>query len=360
MDIVSLAQELERLRAAAVDAVVSTEKVNAVSENGVLTIEVPDYGRYPLTHWGHEQLAEKSRIPFGYYQQMLQEGHADLAATNVNTWLRHRAGDGKDKLLIRMTDQKVRAVLSNRYRMLDNYDLALLTMGRAKEHGAEVLRCDLTDQRMYIKLVVPQYKEYLTFTPQETAAHTWHEVGEDEVIPGLIVSNSEVGAGAFRVEPFLFRRACSNGCITDARLYQIHMGRELDIGQLIYSDETRQLEDKAIWSKVKDVIDSTFNPAVLKVLVDKMRAARGIPIENEFVPSVVDTVVKNAQLSKEHRDSLLAYFAKEGNTVFGIVNGMTRLAQDFASADDQVALERYAGKVLYAPELVVPAARKVA
>lgn len=353
MDIVSLANELERLKSTSVDVVVSTKDLKAVPEQGILTVEVSDLGKLPMTRWGHEQLAEKTGIPFRYYNQMTDAGLVDLAAANVNAWLQRRYDDGKDKLLVRTADSKVRAILSNRYRVLDNYDLAILTMERAKEHEAVIQRCDLTDQRMYLKLVVPKYKEYLEFTPEEKAAHTFHAAGEDEIIPGLVVSNSEVGSGAFRVEPFLFRTACSNGLISEASLYKVHLGRELDIGRLIYTDETRRLEDQYIWSRVKDVIDATFNPEVLKALVDKLRQARGLEIPEDQVPEVVDVVVKNVQLSKEHRDALLGYFAKEGNSVFGLVNGITRLAQDFEDADQQVELERYAGKVLYAPEIVV-------
>ena len=353
MDIVSLAQELERLRSTAVDAVVSTKELKAVPEAGVLTIEVPDLGNYPLTRWGHEQLAEKTGIPFRYYNAMLDSGLTELAASNVNAWLQKRDQDGNGKLLIRTVDKKVRAVLSNRYRVLDNYDLAMLAMERAKEHEAVIQRADLTDQRMYVKLVVPKYKEYLEFTPEEKAAHTWHSAADDEVIPGLVISNSEVGSGAFRVEPFLFRSACVNGVILESTLYQIHLGRELDLGKVIFTDDTRRLEDQLIWSKVRDVIDATFNPEVLRAIVDKLRATKGILIPEERIPSVVDTVVKDTQLSKEKRDALLTYFGREGNSVFGLVNGITRLAQDFENADDQVALERYAGKILAEPMLVV-------
>jgi len=355
VDIVALAKELERLRSTAVDVVASTREVRAVPERdrGILTIEVPDLGRLPLTPWGHEQLAEKTGIPIRYYNQMLSAGLVDLAAENVNAWLDRRE---RDKLLIRSADGKVRAVLSSRYRVLDNYDLAILTMERAKEHGAEILRCDLTDTHMYIKLVVPRYKEYLEFTPQEKAAHVWHEA-RDEVIPGLVVSNSEVGAGAFRVEPFLFRKACSNGVIAEEALYQVHLGREREIGRLVFSDETRRLEDQVIWSKARDIIDSTFSPDVLKALVDRLRASNGISIPEERSGQVVDAVVRNLQLSEEKRDSLLTYFAREGNTVFGLVQGVSRLAQDFPDPDRQVEVERYAGRVLYAPEIIVSAER---
>ncbi len=352
-DIVALAGELARLKETTKDVVVPTKDLMAVVEQGRILLEAPDLGRLPVTRWGHEQLAEKTGIPMRYYDQMNAAGLADLAAANVNAWLQKKDEDGKDRLLLRAADGHVRAVLSGHYRMLDNYDLAILTLERAKEHEAVVQQCALTDQRMYVKLMVPKFKEYLEFTKEEKAAHTWHEAGKDEVIPGLVVSNSEVGAGAFRVEPFLFRKACSNGLILEDKLYQIHMGREMDIGVQIFSDETRRLEDRALWSKVRDVIDSTFNPVVLKALVDKLRESRGQLIPEAQVTKAVDVIAKDFSMSKDKRDSLLAYFSKEGNSVFGLVNGITRLAQDYANADDQVALERYAGKVLSRPEIVV-------
>ena len=348
MSIVELAQELERLRSTTKDVVVPTKSLRAVAEQGTVTIEIPDLGRLPLTRWGHEQLAEKTTVPFRYYNQMVDAGLADLAAQNVNAWLQKRHENGKEKLLIRSADSKVRAILSDRYRMMDSYDLAILTMERAKEHEATVQRCDLTDTHMYLKLVVPKYKEYL-----DQAGTEGVHVPEDEVIPGLVVSNSEVGAGAFRVEPFLFRGKCRNGMILEQKLYQVHLGHELDVGQLVFSDETRRLEDRVIWAKARDVIDSTFKPEVLKALVEKLRAARGMPIPDDKTAEVVDLVVKDAEISKEKRDDLLRYFAAEGASVFGLVNGITRLAQDYENADDQVNLERYAGRILYKPEIVV-------
>ena len=83
------------------------------------------------------------------------------------------------------------------------------------------------------------------------------------------------------------------------------------------------------------------------------RRANASPARLNVIESVVDTVVKDTQLSKEKRDALLPYFGREGHSVFGLVNGITRLAQDFENADDQVALERYAGRILAEPMLVV-------
>lgn len=61
------------------------------------------------------------------------------------------------------------------------------------------------------------------------------------------------------------------------------------------------------------------------------------------------TVVQNLALTDQARDNLLRYFTAEWHNLYGLVNGVTRLAQDFADPDTQVDLERAAGNILTAP-----------
>lgn len=363
-DIVALAQELQRLRETSTDIVATTKDLKAVqTRDGIIltgvqdmpeatgmALDVPGFGTYPLTHHGHQQLAEKTGIPFRYYEAMQGARFYDLVAENVNRWLSVQA----DRRLVRVADGKVRAVLSDRYRVLDNYDLAMLVMDRAVEHAAIVQASDLTETRMYIKLVVPEYTAKLAFTEEEKRAHTWHGAMDDEVIPGLVVSNSEVGDGAFRVEPFLFRKVCSNGVILEESLYKVHLGSRLEVGELIYSDETRKLADAALWSKVRDIIDATFDEKLLKSVIARMAATKTMPLEKP--QEVVDAVVQGLQLSETRKLDLIRYFAKESDTVFGLVNGITRLAQDFEDTEDQVRLERYAGAILAKPAAIMEVA----
>jgi len=357
MGIVDLAQELERLKATTLDVVAGTATLKAVTSNdgiiieetgenlGHLRLDIPDYGSYPLTRHGHEQLAEKTGIPFRYYERMQGARKYGLLADNVNSWLPF----DHDRRLIRIADGKVRAVLSDRYRVLDNYDLAMLVMERAKEHVAKVLESVLTETRMYIKLVVPEYTAKLDFTEEEKRDHTWHHAGDDEVIPGLVVSNSEVGDGAFRVEPFLFRSVCSNGVILEEGLYKVHLGSRLELGDLVFTDETRKLADRALWSKVQDIIDATFDEKLLKSVIAKFQATKEMRLEKP--QEAFDVVVKDLTLSDEKRDQLLRFFGREGDTVFGLVNGITRLAQNFPdNPERQVELERYAGSMVSKPD----------
>lgn len=342
MEIINLVHELERLKRSSADVVTPSGLITAVEDGGTVKIDLKTYGKLPLTTHAETQLAEKTGIPIKYFHDMTGAGMADLAAENVNRWLKH----ADDNRLVRMADGKVRAILSDRYRVLDNYDLAIRTMERAKAHNAIILDSQLTEERMYIKALAPEAKEYLDFTPEEKQAHTWHKVDKDTIIPGIIVSNSEVGSGAFRVEPFTFREVCSNTAIGTDTLFKIHLGGRLEAGQLIYRDTTLQSMDRALWNQVSDLIDGTFNPAVFKKMIDQMRQAASIEIKEP--KEVIDVTAKDLALSEEKKLDLLRYFSKEGETGFGLVNGITRLAQDFENYDQRVDIERYAGKKLEA------------
>lgn len=65
----------------------------------------------------------------------------------------------------------------------------------------------------------------------------------------------------------------------------------------------------------------------------------------------IDVVCKNVGLTDEHRESLLSYLMApqdpltEGGTVWGMVNGINRLAHGLG-ADEEARLERAAGEVL--------------
>lgn len=105
----------------------------------------------------------------------------------------------------------------------------------------EVMSCEVTENRMYIKIVNHRL---------EMAC-----VG-DIVQAGVVISNSEVGLGAVSVQPLVYTLACSNGMVINSLgERKTHVGRAakvLDDGFLLYSDETKEAEDKAFMLKLRD------------------------------------------------------------------------------------------------------------
>ena len=152
-------------------------------------------GEYVVTGLARRQLADKLKLPFAYFERMRTE-QPKLLDRNVNTWLQ---SDG-DRRMIRTLDGQVRAVLSDRYRRLDNFDLAenVLPILQRLE-GARFESVGLTETKMYLKVITPRVE--------------FEGAPGDIVQAGIVITNSEVGCGTLSVQPLIYRLVCKNGLI---------------------------------------------------------------------------------------------------------------------------------------------------
>jgi hypothetical protein len=316
---------LKRQKLNSLDIVAEDEHVYAIpDENFGLVLGVYKKGKWPLTEWAHTQLAEKTGIPKKYYDRMREAEEFELLADNINTWLRG------ERRLIRILDGKVRAILSDRYRIIDNYDLVFLALDEfQKKETVEIHRIDLTETMLYIKAI----DRTLTETVKE----------KDVVYGGLIIRNSEVGASALRIEPFILRKVCSNGLILQRTLKKIHLGRQItEIDDINWSDETKELEDKAFWSKVRDVIRATFDRQTFQSWVEKLKESTRIEIEKPM--EAVNNIVEHLGLSEEQKQKLLMYFSEP--TKYGLINAVANLASQTRNVEEQIRLEELGGRIL--------------
>ena len=125
LSIQEMAAEIERQAAAKADYLVNPQKLEMESLGGTPMLRVVEDGvdqMEPLAiqETAHRQLGAHLNIPWKYYERMLQDDPG-LLSYNVNRWL-HR-GEPAQRLL-RTMDGKARAFLSNRYRCIDNFEIA--------------------------------------------------------------------------------------------------------------------------------------------------------------------------------------------------------------------------------------------
>src|SRR5215510_6476086 len=214
--LVDLATELERQLASKKDLFVPSSLMSFETDDGQCGVKISEkegIQRYGITELARRQLAEKLKIPFAYFERMRSEQPA-LLGQNVNTWLQSE----DERRLVRTLDGQVRAVLSDRFRRLDNWDLAEHVLPILQRlDGARFESVELTDTRLYLKAVTARVQCELA-------------VG-DVVQAGVVVSNSEVGCGSLAVQPLLFCLRCKNGLIApDRALRKHHVGRAMDSG----------------------------------------------------------------------------------------------------------------------------------
>lgn len=334
--LLSLAQELQRQLDTKKDLVVPSAFMrHETSEQGNTRLVVEEargpasYGVMPLAR---RQLADKLGIPYAYFERM-REDQPELLDHNVNTWLKSE----REHRLLRTLDGNVRAVLSDRYRRLDNYDLA--------EHVLPILQglpdivfesVELTETRMYIKCVTPRLK--------------FEMAPGDIVQAGIVISNSEVGQGTLSVQPLLFRLVCRNGLIVaDRALRKTHAGRSLaqqEEGVTVYQDDTLQADDKAFFLKVRDIVQAAVSEVTFRQAAEKMRQTMGIPLAGDPVQAV-QVLAQRYTLNDTERSGVLRHLVTGADlSGYGLINAVTHYSHEVEDYDRATEFELLGGKLM--------------
>lgn len=280
----------------------------------------------------HQQIGDYLDIPRKYYRRMLGED-ADLLAYNVNRWLKRNS----EQRMIRTMDGRARAFLSNRYRRIDNLDIASITLpiiGDMKD--AIYASCELTEDYMYIKVVNPRL--------------TAEVVPGDVVQGGVIITNSETGQGSVCVQPLVYRLVCSNGMVVnDARARRYHVGRaaSTDDNFQIYSQETLDADDRAFVLKLQDTVKAAVDEAKFAAVLNKMRESKDAKLNTTDIPNVVKLASANFKITEAESTGVLQHLIEGGDlTLYGLANAVTRYSQDVESYDRATKLEEIGYEVM--------------
>lgn len=338
-----LAQELERQQQSARDFRTPASKVTMevdgkLGEPGVAAaipkLRVGNLGTFGVREHAHAQLAQYTGIPQKYYDRMLAED-VPLLRENVNTWLGRTNGEQR---LVRTLDGAVRGWLSNRYRVIDNHTVAAAVLPTllAKGAGLRVESCEVTEKRLYIKAVNTR----LTVDVKKG----------DPVQAGIVISNSEVGCGAFKIEPLVFILVCLNGAILpDAGLRKFHIGRhteELEHAVEVFADETRAADDRALMLKMRDVVGAAFDEATFRQTAKLLSVTAGNQIEKDPV-AALDGAVEALKLGEKHKPGILTELVRGGDlSQWGLSNAITAYAQKVEAYEEATELERVGGQVI--------------
>jgi hypothetical protein len=313
--------------------VATAERITSLTLGGVENL-----APLPVLDTAHGQLSERLGIPKAYYDRMRDVAPA-LFDDNVNHWL--AAGD--ERRLVRTLDGRARAILSDRYRVLDNLDLASVAIPVLEEHGFEIVSAELTERKLYLKATTPRISAEVK--------------PGDAVQAGIVISNSEVGHGTLKVEPLLYFLVCQNGLlIPEAALRRQHVGRNLGDdfdAERYYRDETRQADDLAFWLKLRDTLAGMLGEPTFLARLEKVRGAAEQPIAADPF-AVVDVTARRYRLSEVERNGVLRHFLAGHNgrgeyTRYGLIQAVTRASQDVPDYDRATELEQLGGQILELP-----------
>jgi uncharacterized protein (UPF0297 family) len=335
-----LAEEIKRQRDAKRDFSAPTQRiefrvkdVNPASRKLTLNLRKTEgTEEFDMTGHFHGQVSSKLEIPKKYYDKMRSTAK-DLLVENVNYWFEKKPM----KRMVRTLDGKARAFLSNRYRTLDNDELAEAILPILGSRGVDVVSAELTDLRFYVKAVSDIEADVKP---------------GDRVRAGVVISNSEVGHGALSVQPLVYRMNSMNAITMDNRLRKYHTGSVQNTGSSVWEylrDETRKQSDKALWMQVSDVTKSILDQEMFNQMVEKFKAALGVDLSGDPA-KIVEVTAKRCNLSDAERGGVLEHLIKGGDlSAYGLANAISSYSSKVDNYDRATELERVSGEIIEEP-----------
>ena len=338
--LVELAQQLQDNQKNKKDFIADTSKMR-IHSNGFVKLYSTELDEaFDINDVCLNQIATKVGLSKKYLDKM-RDGHNSLLMDNFNYWFENTP----QQQMVRTLDGTARAFLSDKYKRVDNDEIAQVVLPILIDNGYEVISTAITDSKMYIKARLPKLER---------------EVTEGDVVQaGVTISNSEVGHGSVNVSPFIYRLICLNGMVVnDSRLNSRHLTSSqatIDGVFEVLSDEAKELDNRALLAKVKDVVLSTSDEVRFNQNVEKMTEATEIKIKKP--KKVIEVLENRFDLTKQEGEDILQNLINRDDkqptaNVWSVVNSITALGNTIEDYDRGTKMQEIGGRLLNEPQLI--------
>jgi hypothetical protein len=289
-----------------------------------------------VTHWSFGQLATIAGAPPSYLRTL----PAAIASSAINYGLQRHGREEHQLFIERDAPWIVHAITSPRYARVHHHELAGRVLDLMAQHpawhlplgykdgvyGAELVPSGayLGDRDMFL-FVVDSNRDLDDPTDRSHAG----------LFRGFILRNSDVGAAALTLDVFLYRAVCGNNVIWG---FQHVAGfRRRHVGASIQDAWTTSLDGVRAALDADTADDRTL---LLRSTTQELGPTRD---------AVLDAVVRRLDLSQ--KQAAEAYTLAEQHetnprSVWGYVQGLTRLSQRTPWQDGRYVLDRAASRLL--------------
>lgn len=301
-------------------------------------------------------LVDKLGIPTKYFDKLDSDEHRGLLDENVTYWLHQNNANYLLRTFIDKDESRgvARALLSDRFRTIDNYDILLATLQAInevkKDTGYDIQLddggCDVSDKRLYMRFICPQVE-----IDASRLLKNYRPGGErpsgvgNGIISGFVVSNSELGYGQFSIAARAKILICNNGAVsTKEKFNQRHLGAKMEEFQ-VWSEESKQKNLELVIAQIKDAVREYVSPECLGRVVANLEEKAGYEVKHPA--DCIKQVTQSIGISEEKADDILSLFIKSGDTsALGVANALTLYAHTKGTADEQYDIERQAMGVM--------------
>ncbi|MGE0703784.1 MAG: DUF932 domain-containing protein [Vicinamibacterales bacterium] len=289
-----------------------------------------------LTHWSFGQLATIASAPPSYLRTL----PAEIASSAINYGLQRHARDQHALFVERVAPWTVHAITSPRYARVHHHELAGRVLDLMAQHPAWHLPLGYKDgefgaQKVPSGAYLGDRDMFLFLVDGNRDLDDPTDHTRAGLFRGFILRNSDVGAAALTLDVFLFRVVCGNHIIWG---FQHVAGfRRRHVGASIQEAWTTSLGD------VRAALDA--DTANDRTLLLRSTAQELGPTRD----AVLDTVVRRLDLSQKQAAeayTLAEQYETNPRSIWGYVQGLTRLSQHTPWQDGRYVLDRAASRLL--------------
>lgn len=376
-DLASTVGVLRARRSQKVDVVVPTNQLSLVGGNlsvaGLGSVQVKDHvipavvnadgvtpervvegftynpsGLYHPNSVVDQHLADLFKIPVRYIRKLRIED-VELLDINVNRHAERSIGSNLVRLLWGRTPGNdvttgvARAILSDRYQIIDHLDTVLAILAGLDElglNGSNVKDLDLSESKLYLNVEVPEIAVHGRELIENYRSPFTGQTGAElpMVHAGIKFTNSEDGRGALSATPYALFEVCANGATIDAingnkvGIRRTHIGKQLNHGEIKWSAETVKAANELVRNQVKDAVGQFLTTDFLQSAVDGWRELAGVKVEK--VAETLQVVSDELSWTEDEQADILAKFIDGGDrSAFAVGQAVTASVQGFANAD---------------------------
>ena len=317
----------------------STNKVDVVKPESAIRLKDVDtlVDGTPLTDSGMNSLRVFADMPSSIISFLKEREYNDDLVKYMNAELDRREtqwnNKGKEKRTFNVRirhdgegNNVVRAIVSERYGVIDNSE-AMEMVANALPSLNDALASHLFNDGddIYGNILLPDYMK--------------SEPDSDYGV-GIAFKNSEIRNSTFKISPFLFRAICLNGMIwgrmnSEISVDQRHMGK-IDLDSL----------QVKVTQAIKVALTQGNDMLTLLGYAKQVKVTDPVAVIAQLARDEKMTIEQGKLWHKGYLDSL---HERHGDvhekSAFGIINGLTRSAQDYTGASRE-EMETLASKIL--------------
>ena len=289
-----------------------------------------------LTHWSFEQLATIAGAPPKYLRTL----PASIASAALNHGLRWQRREQHQLFTDQAAPWTVRAITSPRYTRVHHDELASRVLDLMASHPAWHLPLGYKDgvwgaERVPSGAYLGDRDMFLFLVDGNRDLEDPTDTSRSGLFRGFILRNSDVGAAALTLDVFLFRVVCGNHIIWGfqhvAGFRRRHVGTSI---QAAWSDSL---------ASVRQALDADPSADRAKLL---RASAQEIAPTRDGVIDVVTSRLDLPRKSASEAYGLAEQYETNPRSVWGYVQGLTRLSQQTPWQDGRFALDRAASRLL--------------